>query len=121
MLRVCRTYYVIPSDSSRIFSFLSDGDVSRLGLSAGERQLFCLARAVVRQASLLIMDEATSNLDRNAEILLMSAAFLAFQNTTIIVIAVSPVHLVLRPLRIYVGVGLPTYLIIGKALSEETF
>ncbi|PLX94337.1 MAG: hypothetical protein C0621_05540 [Desulfuromonas sp.] len=36
-------------------------------LSAGERQLFCLVRALLRQPQLLILDEATSRLDAASE------------------------------------------------------
>lgn len=56
--------------------------------SAGERQLFCLARAVLRGSVCLVLDEATSSLDGVTEIALLDAARKAFKGRTIITIAV---------------------------------
>ncbi|XP_044315367.1 ATP-binding cassette sub-family C member Sur isoform X2 [Drosophila rhopaloa] len=61
-----------------------DGGVN---LSAGHRQLLCLARAILRGSVCLVLDEATSVLDSSTESALLKAADLAFQGRTIITIA----------------------------------
>ncbi|XP_042213487.1 ATP-binding cassette sub-family C member 9-like isoform X2 [Homarus americanus] len=55
--------------------------------SAGQRQLFCVARAVLRRSSLLILDEATSALDTSTEKALHHALHTAFAHATVITIA----------------------------------
>lgn len=54
--------------------------------SVGQKQLFCLARAVLRGSVCLILDEATSSLDPFTEQTLLQAANAAFQGRTIIMI-----------------------------------
>lgn len=56
-------------------------------LSAGERQLLCMARAMLLDAPVVIMDEATSSIDPHAEELLMHAMREVLKTKTRIVIA----------------------------------
>jgi ATP-binding cassette, subfamily B, bacterial len=56
-------------------------------LSSGERQLIALARAFLVQPKVLVLDEATSNLDREAEEKVESALDTLLDNRTAILIA----------------------------------
>ncbi|XP_053672383.1 ATP-binding cassette sub-family C member Sur [Anopheles nili] len=55
--------------------------------SSGQRQLFCLARAILRGSVCLVLDEATSSLDSETEKLVLQAAKKAFKGRTVITIA----------------------------------
>ncbi|XP_053666960.1 ATP-binding cassette sub-family C member Sur [Anopheles marshallii] len=55
--------------------------------SSGQRQLFCLARAILRGSVCLVLDEATSSLDTETEKLVLHAAKKAFKGRTVITIA----------------------------------
>lgn len=70
---------------------IPDGIVKEGGenFSAGERQLFCLARGILHDTSCLVMDEATSSLDVTTEKTLLNAASVAFEKKTVIIVAVS--------------------------------
>lgn len=57
------------------------------GLSAGERQLISFARIVVFQPRVLILDEATANLDSHTELLVQQALESVSKGRTTIVIA----------------------------------
>jgi len=56
-------------------------------LSGGQRQRLAIARAVLRNPSILILDEATSALDTESEKLVQDALFKLMQNRTSVVIA----------------------------------
>jgi ABC-type multidrug transport system fused ATPase/permease subunit len=57
------------------------------GLSAGERQLISIARALLADPRILILDEATSNIDRPTEVLIERALDRLLSGRTSIIIA----------------------------------
>jgi ABC-type multidrug transport system fused ATPase/permease subunit len=57
------------------------------GLSAGERQLISIARALLADPRILVLDEATSNIDRPTEVLIERALDRLLKGRTSIIIA----------------------------------
>ena len=53
----------------------------------GQKQLLCLARALLRDNKFLILDEATSNVDMETDYFIQNCIHTKFQNTTVITIA----------------------------------
>lgn len=70
--------------------FLTDGVVNNSGdnLSSGQKQLLCLARAILQDNVCLIMDEPTSSVDDETEKKLLEAIKISFNGRTVITIAV---------------------------------
>lgn len=59
----------------------------RTSLSAGQRQLITIARAIIADAPLLILDEATSSVDTKTELLVQQAMSTLMEGRTSFVIA----------------------------------
>jgi len=57
------------------------------GLSAGQRQLLCIARMLLANPSALILDEATSSIDTRTELLIQRGIEKAMEGRTSIIIA----------------------------------
>lgn len=60
---------------------------SAANLSVGQRQLLCLARAVICDPKILILDEATANIDSATEALIQGSLEEVFSGRTAVVIA----------------------------------
>ena len=83
---------LISLGGQKILDKFSEGinqPINRLGenLSAGEKQIISLARALVYDPSIIIMDEATSHIDTETEEMIKHALNVVCKNRTVIVIA----------------------------------
>ncbi len=76
-------------DFIRNFPDKFDTRIGELGsrLSGGEKQRICIARALLKDAPILILDEATSSLDTESEILVQKALENLMKGRTTFVIA----------------------------------
>ena len=80
------------ANADNYISLKENGDDTNIGdrgnkLSGGERQRLTIARAVLKNPPILILDEATSSLDTESERLVQDAINNMMQNRTSIVIA----------------------------------
>jgi subfamily B ATP-binding cassette protein MsbA/ATP-binding cassette subfamily B protein AbcA/BmrA len=83
------------ANAHRFVANLPEGYATLIGeggarLSGGERQRLALARAFLKDAPLLILDEPTSHLDRQSESLVLEAVSRLARDRTVLVIAHLP-------------------------------
>jgi ATP-binding cassette subfamily B protein len=93
--RASKEEVIAASKAARCHDFIKDFDygydtfVGERGvkLSGGERQRVAIARAILKNAPILVLDEATSSLDSESELLIQEALEELMKNKTVIVIA----------------------------------
>ena len=82
--RLAHCHEFIDSLPEKYSTFVGERGIK---LSGGERQRVAIARAILRNAPILVLDEATSSLDSESESLIQEALASLMNNKTVIVVA----------------------------------
>lgn len=75
------------STASKLAARFWDADSGAITLSGGERQRISIARALLKNAPIVLLDEATASMDAESETLIQDALSVLLKDKTVMVIA----------------------------------